>query len=143
MKIRDRFKDFRSRRTERAGRVQKATEQALDAVFSFQRDGHRWSFEDGHILIDGHDVNPVISDEETTVSTLIGMASGLDDYKHVVEGSTRAGISGAGKLVAMADALIEKVFGRVKKAYDDKIFGVTWKLKSGELIVNGINIQSC
>ncbi len=140
MRIRDRFKDLRLPKLGRARRKKTLTDVALDPVFSYERDGHRWTFEEGHILIDGHDVNPVISEEETTVSTLIGLASGLDDYKKVVGNSRQA--PRAGRLLALADALVEKVLGKVKKVYDDKIFGVSWKFKDGALIVNGVNIHS-
>ncbi len=140
MRIRDRFRDLRARRPGRAEEKRTATEVALDPVFSYERDGHRWTFEEGHILVDGQDVNPVISEEETTVSTLVGLVSGLDEYKRVVCDSARA--PAAGRLVALVDALIEKVLGKVKKVYDDKIFGISWTLKGDAVIVNGVNIHS-
>lgn len=139
MKIRDKLKGIRFRPP---GRVepQRAIQVSLDPVFSYERDGHRWSFEEGRILVDGYDVGPVISEEETTVSTLIGLASGLDEYKRIVEISPQA--PRAGRLVALADALVEKILGKIKKVYDDKIFGVSWQLKGGDLIINGVNINS-
>ncbi len=140
MRIRDRI----SSGLNRLGKIKpsnKLTEQAVDAVFSYERDGHRWTFEEGHILIDGYDVAPVINQEEPTIRTLVGMASGLDEYKRHNERLAHRR-PGVGKLVAMADALIERVMGRVKKIYDDKIFGVKWKLKGGDLIVNGVNIHA-
>ena len=44
--------------------------------------------------------------------------------------------------MAKVDALIERVLSRVKKIYDDKIFGLAWKLKGDDLIVNGVNVHA-
>lgn len=140
MRIRDRLKDIRSRRAGRPVTKPSRGLVAPDPVFSYERDGHRWTFEEGRVLVDGEDVQPVISDDETTVGTLIGLVSGLDDYKQVVRVSPRA--ASAGKLVSLMDALIEKVLGKVKKVYDEKIFGVAWKLQGDDLIVNGVNVHS-
>jgi len=141
MKIRDRIKLTRFGRATSTGATSKATPQALNPVFAYERDGHRWTFEDGHILIDGYDVAPVINQEEPSISTLAGLASGLDEYKRHNERFAwkRPAI---GKLLAVVDALIERILGRLKRIYDDKIFGVSWKLKGDDFIVNGVNVHA-
>lgn len=139
MRIRDRF---RGSRTERAGTAAPRTKTATaDAVRAYKRSGQSWTYSDGRIYVDGYDVGEMIADDEATVSTLIGVASGLDDYKKLVQRRPQR-VSGAPRFIALVDALLEKVLGRVKSIYDDKIFGVSWQLKGDALIVNGINVSS-
>ena len=139
MKIRDRF---RGSRTERAGKAAPRTKTATaDAVRAFKRSGQSWTYSDSRIYVDGYDIGEMISDEEATVSTLVGVASGLDDYKRLVQRRPQR-VSGAPRFLALVDALLEKVLGKVKTIYDDKIFGVAWQLKGNVLIVNGINVTS-
>lgn len=140
MRLRDRFRSIRFRSSKR-GERERVTPATSDPIMSYHRDGHMWTFEEGHILVDGYDVNPVIAEEETTVSTLVGLASGLDDYKKRME-LFPVKPPGTGKFMALADALLEKILGKVKKVYDDKIFGVTWKLTGNELLVNGVNVHA-
>lgn len=139
MRIRDRFKGTRVSPVKGVkGRPQRATPQAIRG---FKRAGQTWSYTDSHVLLDGYDVNSMISEDEVTVGTLVGLASGLDSYKRKVMASPRQ-YAGAAHFIALVDALLEKIMGKVKKIYDDKMFGLSWKLKDNQLIVNGVNITS-
>lgn len=141
MRIRDhdRIRRSRIRPSERVR--EHPTVTRADPSFTFHRGGQTWTYEDGRILLDGCEIAPMVSEEEPTVSTLIGLASGLGDYK-VMVGGMRAKPVTAGKLVGLIDAFLEKILGKVKKVYDDKVYGLSWTLKNNELVINGVNIQS-
>ena len=139
MRIRDRLKGFRS---DRPGRAVRSTKTAsAGAIRAFKRSGQTWSFEDGRIYVDGYDVGELVAEDEATVGTLVGLASGLDDYKKVVQDKPQR-VSGAPKFLALVDALLERILGKVKRIYDEKMFGLSWQLEGSELIVNGVNITS-
>ena len=139
MRIRDRI---RGSRVEPArGPKGRPRPGKADPHFTHKQAGHTWSYGDGKIFIDGHDINPVISEEEPTISTLVGLASGLGGYKKKVGTMGRRGAS-AGKLMGLIDALLEKILGKVKRVYDQKMYGLSWTLKNNELIINGISVQS-
>lgn len=139
MRIRDRIQ--RSRVRPARGPRERPSAPPPDPFFTFQRFGQTWTFSGGKVMLDGYDINPMISEEEPTISTLIGLASGLGDYKKRV-GSLRKKAHSTGKLLGMIDALLEKILGRVKKVYDEKMYGLSWTLKDNELIVNGVNVHS-
>lgn len=139
MKIRDRLRDIRIER--KRGATRKTQTATAQAIRGFKRHGQTWSYDDGHVFVDGYDVNELISDEDVTVSTLIGLASGIGDYKQMVQKRPQA-VSGAPKFIALVDALLERILRRVKRVYDDKMFGMSWQFRDNELIVNNVNITS-
>lgn len=139
MRIRDRIR--RAGPEPVRGIPERPTLARPDPRFTFRRGDQTWTYAGGKILLDGYDIHPLISEEEPTISTLVGLASGLGDYKNRVSG-LRWRPYGAGKLVGLIDAFLEKILGRVKRVYDAKMYGLAWTLKNNELIINGINIQS-
>ena len=129
------------RRTELEGRrPSRARRQPLDRDFTFDRDGHNWTFEEGHVLVEGQDVNEVIN-ETQDLSIWLGVIGGLTDYKKFVVSRSHSN-SQITEFCTVLDALLEKLMGKTKKFYDDKLFGLSWKLDHGELVINGININS-
>ena len=118
----------------------RARPKPLDRDFSFDRDGHQWTFEEGRVYIEGQDVNEVIN-ETQDLSIWLGVIGGLTDYKTFVLARTRSPSQVMG-FCSVADAMLEKLMGKLRKFYDDKLFGLSWKLRRGELIINGININS-
>lgn len=140
MRIRDRDRITRIR----PGRERPARRGGtgrLDARMSYHHAGHTWTFDQGKILLDGYDINPLISEEDPEISTLLGVASGLTDYKKRVSGANNQP-PGVPKFLALVNALLDKIMGRVKTIYDDKMYGVKWKLKDNELTINGVNVDS-
>ena len=129
------------RRTE-AGerRPSRARRQPLDRDFTFDRDGHQWTFKEGHVFVEEQDVNEVLN-QSNDIGLWLGVIGGLTDYKKFVLERTRSP-SQVNGFCTIIDALLEKLMGKTKKFYDDKLFGLSWKLDRGELVINGININS-
>lgn len=112
-----------------------------DRDLTVYRDGIRWSFSGGKILLDGQDVNRLVTHDSSDVGLWMGLAQGLDEYRKKIsrEASERDQF---GKFQAVVEALLGKILGRLKKAYDQKMSGLSWTLENGQLILNGINIRS-
>jgi hypothetical protein len=138
MRIRDRI---RSGRVSPAGRTSgRRRVRPLDSKLSYRRGGQEWTYEGGRILLDTCDVQGLISDGNTPISSLIGIASGLSDYKKRVKASAKRPL-GVTKFLGLVDALIEISMGKVKGRYDDKVTGLQWNFEDGELIINGVNVH--
>jgi hypothetical protein len=114
--------------------------QPLDRDFTFDRDGHHWTFEDGRIYIEGQEVNEVVNSSED-LALWLGVIGGLTDYKQFVLNRTQSPSESRG-FFTVIDAMLDKLMGKTGKFYRDKLFGVSWKLDRGELVINGINIHS-
>lgn len=113
----------------------------IDRDFSYYRNGSRWSFEDGKILLDGYDINQLISQPTTEISVWLGVAGGLDDYRKKILAAAREQDQFS-RFEAVVEALLGKVLGRLKKVYDQKTTGLAWSIEKGQLILNGINVRS-
>lgn len=48
-----------------------------------------------------------------------------------------------GKFFGLINAILAKVYGRIKKKYNETISGVNYHLEDGELVINGINVGAC
>ncbi|MBI1909145.1 MAG: hypothetical protein HYS22_03130 [Deltaproteobacteria bacterium] len=112
-----------------------------DSRLTFVREGQRWTFNHGRVYVDGHDVAALIADENAGISYWIAIAEGLADYKRKI-GTSAKEVIGFAKFSALIDALIERILGKMKKAYNEKIFGLKWQLQDGQFILNGVNIRS-
>jgi len=113
----------------------------LDRDLTFESDGSRWTFSEGKILLDGQEVNRMISGTETDVSLWLGMAAGLNEYRKGILARSR-GSDRLSRFEGVIEALLTKIFGRLKRVYDQKTTGVAWKIENGQLIINGINVRS-
>jgi hypothetical protein len=47
-----------------------------------------------------------------------------------------------GKFSALVHAFLTKIFGRIKKKFDETIDGVSFHLEDGQLLLNGINVNA-
>ncbi len=112
-----------------------------DRDLSYYEEGMRWSFSGGKILLDGLDVNELVSGSEIEVSSWLGIAGGLDNYRKKILASARPQDQFT-RFEAVIEALLGKIFGRVKRVYDQKTTGIRWSLEEGQLILNGINVRS-
>ncbi|MBI2083375.1 MAG: hypothetical protein HYT76_07365 [Deltaproteobacteria bacterium] len=113
----------------------------LDRDLTYYREGMRWSFSGGKILLDGYDVNELISNPNAEIGMWLGIAGGLDDYRKKVVKEARDHNQFV-RFEAVIEALLGKVFGRLKKVYDEKTSGITWSMEKGQFILNGINVRS-
>jgi len=113
----------------------------LDKELSHYEEGLRWSFSGGRVFLEGHDVNALISDENCSVRTWLGLASGLDTYRKKIAAQANQ-TSQFTKFDAVVEALIGKILGCLKRVYDQKRSGIRWQMENGQLILNGINVRS-
>ena len=112
----------------------------LDKDLTYYQEGIRWNFTNGRILLNGRDVNRLISEPATEVATWMGIASGLDEYRKKILSEAREQDQFT-RFEAVINALLGKIFGRLKKVYDQKTSGLSWTIENGQLILNGINIR--
>lgn len=113
----------------------------LDKDLSYYKEGVRWSFQGGKVLLDGYDVNQLISSSNTDIGTWMGIAGGLDEYRKKVIAAARERDQFT-QFQAVIEALLGKIFGRLKKVYDQKTSGLSWSMEDGQLVLNGINVRS-
>ncbi len=92
-------------------------------------------------MIDGYDVNRLVNESPGDVGLWMGIAQGLDDYRKKMLAAARRHDQFA-RFEAVIEALLGKILGRLKKAYDQKMTGLSWSIENGQLILNGINIRS-
>jgi chromosome segregation ATPase len=113
----------------------------FDRNLTYYRDGLRWTFSSGRVCVDGMDVNKLVNDNPENVGFFMGIAEGLNDYRKKILKSRREQDQFA-KFEATIDALLNKLLGKLKKFYDQKMSGMSWTMQNGQLILNGINIRS-
>lgn len=128
-------------RVERPPVPERGIPSPLDRDLTTYREGVRWSFSGGKVLVDGLDVNRLISYNPSDVGHWIGLAEGLDEYRRRVVAAARE-VDQFARFAAVIEALLGKIMGRLKRVYDQKMSGLTWSLENGQLILNGINIRS-
>ena len=113
----------------------------LDRDLTVYRNGVRWSFEGGRVLIDGYDASLIVTHDPSDATSWMGLAEGLTEYRKRVSCLDREKNQFL-KFEAAIESLLAKILGRLKKVYDQKISGISWNLENGQLILNGINIRS-
>jgi hypothetical protein len=112
-----------------------------DRDLTVYREGIRWTFSDGKIRLDGHDVNRLMNENPQDVAYWMGVAEGLNEYRKRIAAAARS-VDQFARFEAVIEALLGKILGRLKKIYDQKMSGLSWTLENGQLILNGINIRS-
>ncbi len=113
----------------------------IDRDLTVFREGLRWSFAGGKVLINGQDLNHFVTQDSSEVAQWMGLAQGLDEYRKKVLKEVEESDQLA-KFEAVVAALLGKILGRVKKVYDQKLTGLSWSLAEGQFVLNGINIRS-
>lgn len=115
----------------------------LDRDLTVYRDGMRWSFADGKVLLDGQDVSQLVSHPNADIGFWLGLAGSLAEYrKRVAVLKAKRDSDQFSRLNGMVDALLGKIAGRLKKAYDQKMSGLSWTMENGQFLLNGINVRS-
>lgn len=113
----------------------------LDRDFTAYRDGVRWSFKEGQVFVNQTDVNHLINDNPNRAHFFMNLAEALNDYRKRVIASQRHSDQ-LMRFEKVIDALLMKLLGKLKKFYDQKISGLSWTMEEGQLILNGVNVQS-
>lgn len=112
-----------------------------DRDLTFYRDGMRWTFSSGRVLVDGLDVDRLITDNPENVGFFMGIAESLNDYRKRIVAARRSKDEFA-RFESAVEGLLSKLLGKLKKFYDQKMSGMNWTLQNGQFIMNGINVGS-
>lgn len=114
----------------------------IDRDLTCHQDGLRWSFSGGKVCIDGQDVNRLLSNHPFDIGFWMGLADGITEYRKKVMKTVREADQ-LGRFLGAIEALLGKIMGKLQKAYDQKISGLSWSLlQDGQLVLNGINVRS-
>ena len=114
---------------------------APDRDLTYFRDGMRWTFRSGHILVDGLNVDRIIDDNPENVGFFMGIAESLNDYRKKIVAARREKDQFA-KFEFVIEGLLARLLGKLKKFHDQKLSGMSWSLQNGQLVLNGINVGS-
>ncbi len=113
----------------------------LDHRLSFSSaPDEKWTFEENHVLFNGHDVNELINESGNDIRYLSGLSAGIDQYrKHVWERGGRS----EGKFNGTANALLEKILGKLGSIYDGLFMGLRFEYTGGEdFWINDVNLKA-
>jgi len=91
--------------------------------------------------MDGKDVNQLLASHPSDTAYWMGIAEGLNEYRKQVTTASRK-VDQFTRFEAVIEAILGKILTLMKKIYDQKMSGISWTLKNGQLILNGINIRS-
>ncbi|MCB1214654.1 MAG: hypothetical protein KDK66_04175 [Deltaproteobacteria bacterium] len=113
-------------------------------AWRFNIEGENFDFKKGKLLLNGQDLAEHVSTNLSQMGAYYwtNLARRLGRYRdwamlHVED--TEA----LGRLFGLVNALLAKVYGRIKKKFNETIQGVSFHLEDGELIINGINVGAC
>jgi len=110
----------------------------------FKIDGQEFDFRNGKLLLNRQDLAEHLRENLTHIGahywTLLSrrLARYRDWASMNMEDPEELGT-----FFAMIHAFLTKIFGRIKKKFDETIDGVGFHLEDGQLLINGINVNSC
>lgn len=110
----------------------------------YQIEGQEFDFRQGKVYLNGEDLVKHLRENLTHLgahywTVLSRRLARYRDWATVnVEDP-----EGLGGFFALVHALLTKIFGRIKKKYDETIEGVSFHLEDGQLLINGINVGAC
>ena len=110
----------------------------------FNVDGQEFDFLQGKLQYNGQDLARHLSENLTHLGThyWASLSKRLGLYRdwatlHVEDPEA------LGKFIALIHAFLTKIYGRIKKKFDETIDGVSFHLEDGQLLINGINVHAC
>ena len=77
--------------------------------------------------------------DNTAISFWVALAEGLAEYKRHVAQSRRVP-GNISQFYGMVDALLEKIYSKVKYRYEEKTSGLAWKWVDGQFLLNDLNV---
>lgn len=114
---------------------------AQDWRFTIQ--GQKFDFQGGKILLNNQNLAQLIGENLTHLSaqywtTLSRRLARYRDWAtlHVDDPDALA------KFSALMHAFLTKIFGRIKKKFDETMDGVSFHLEDGQLLLNGVNVNA-
>ncbi len=108
----------------------------------FQVEGDEFDYHHERIWLNGNDLSVLINEKLKQQGAHYWTALGkrLGRYRdwatvHVEDPES------LGKFSAIVHAMLTRIFGRIKKRFDETIDGVSFHLEAGELLLNGLNVH--
>ncbi|HCU23955.1 MAG TPA: hypothetical protein DF383_02975 [Deltaproteobacteria bacterium] len=109
----------------------------------FQIQGDHFDYRQGKILLNEQNLAALVSENLTHLSAHYWTSLGrrLARYRdwatlHVDDPDGLAAFS------ALLHAFLTKIYGRVKKKFDETLDGVSFHLEDGQLLLNGVNVNA-
>lgn len=122
---------------------ERETGRAPAQDWRFVIQGQKFDFQGGKILLNNQNLAELISENLTHLSaqywtTLSRRLARYRDWAtlHVDDPEALA------KFSALLHAFLTKIFGRIKKKFDETIDGVSFHLEDGQLLLNGVNVNA-
>ncbi|HKY62936.1 MAG TPA: hypothetical protein VJR29_05920 [bacterium] len=109
----------------------------------YQIQGQRFDYRNGQILLNNQNLAHLIGENITHLSaqywtTLSRRLARYRDWATISVDDPEA----LAKFSALLHALLTKIFGRIKKKFDQTIDGVSFHLEDGQLLLNGVNVNA-
>ena len=109
----------------------------------FQFQGQKFDYQNGRILLNNQNLAELIGENLTHLSaqywTLLSRRlARYRDWASLNVDDAEA----LGKFSALVHAFLTKIFGRIKKKFDETIDGVSFHLEDGQLLLNGVNVNA-
>lgn len=110
----------------------------------FEVDGQKFDFTKGKLQYNGQDLAKHISENLTHLGAnyWTGLSKRLGLYRDYATFNIDDP-EALGKFIAMIHAFLTKIYGRIKKKFDETIDGVSFHLEDGQLLINGVNVHAC
>lgn len=138
-KIRDRL-NIRGGGRQESGPIFGSADLPLDHRLTFNRDANEeWSYRDGHIFVNGVDIDDVLEYEGKDVRLWCSVSEAISDYKDEVARRADHNVS---KFIFKIDSLQDKVLGNMKRLYDEKMDGYYLTFGDGEMLLNNFNVRA-
>ena len=109
----------------------------------FEIQGQKFDYKNGKVLLNGQNLAEFISENLTHLganywTTLTRRLGTYRDWATLNMDDPEA----VGRFSALVHAFLAKIYGRVKKKFDETIDGVGFHLEDGQLLLNGINVNA-
>lgn len=122
---------------------ERETGRAPAQDWRFVIQGQKFDFQGGKILLNSQNLSELISENLTHLSaqywtTLSRRLARYRDWAtlHIDDPDALA------KFSALVHAFLTKIFGRIKKKFDETLDGVSFHLEDGQLLLNGVNVNA-
>jgi len=109
----------------------------------FQIQGQRFDYRNGKILLNNQNLAELIGENLTHLSAQYWTAlsrrlARYRDWATISVDDPEA----LAKFSALLHAFLTKIYGRIKKKFDQTIDGVSFHLEDGQLLLNGVNVNA-
>lgn len=109
----------------------------------YQIQGQRFDYRNGQILLNNQNLAQLVGENLTHLSaqywtTLSRRLARYRDWATISVDDPEA----LAKFSALLHALLTKIYGRIKKKFDQTIDGVSFHLEEGQLLLNGVNVNA-